>query len=242
MKRNIPIIFFVIVIFAFPVFGAADETVRVIWSDNQEVILELVVPGFQVKNVNQGATSYQQVTIPDFGLTTDIGHPQVPLRGVVVGVAEGAQPVLEIQTADFETFPNYQIAPVPLPEMDEEGGMVVDQHFTFVQDDAIYSKDAFYPPNIVHLGFRGKMRDQEVVQVVFNPIQFNPTREEIRFYNRILVRIGFNGASGRKNRDGSMLNKPHVFEKPGSETGVKPSPYERMLEGLLLNYQEVRGR
>lgn len=243
MKRKFLVIILLITIYALPVHGEGDGPVQVIWSDDQEVILELVVPGFQVQDVNHDGVPYQQVSIPGFGLTTEIGHPQLPVRGLAIGVPEGNKPVLEVLASDFKIFPNYKIAPVPQTEVNEKEGMVVGQFFTFVEDEVIYSQDAFYPPKFARMGFTGKMRDQYVVQVVLFPLQFNPVRQELLLYNRILLRIGFNDAGGGDGEDVSDLEKPQVLKKARA-TGsvVKQAPYEIMLKGFLLNYNEVRGR
>ena len=116
--------------------------------------------------------------------------------------------------------------------------MIVGQFFTYVEDDLTYSKDSFYPSKFARIGFTGKMRDQEVVQVVLFPLQFNPVRQELRLYSRILLRIGFNNVGGG---EGSGLEKPQVLREAGITGGlVKKNPYEVILQGRLLTYNEVR--
>jgi len=224
----------VIIFYSLPVYGAGYGPVQIISSNEQEVVLELVVPGFQVHPVNHDGMSYQQMSIPDFGLTTDVGTPQVPVRGVVVGVPGGAQPSLEILDTDFKILSNYLPPPVPFPEVIEEGTIGFSSRFTFVRDETIYSQDDFFPSKPAIIGFSGKMRDQNVVQIVFYPIQNNPVRQEVRFYTRIVVRIGFQGSVGGEV---PMLEKSQIFQKVDANQGqIKENPYDRMLKSLLLNY------
>jgi hypothetical protein len=237
MKWNFLAIFLAITLQALLAYGAGDGIVQVIRSDDQEVILELAVAGFRVQQIDHEGSSYHRMTIPNFGLTTFVGRPQLPVRGELIGIPRGARPVLEVLAADYKTLSGYQIAPVPRPRMDEESagfGQSAKQglRFNFIQDESVYVQDAFYPSEPVATGFTGRMRDQAVMQVLFHPIRFNPVRKEIRFYNRILVRIGFIHAEEDGIQGIFGLNKLQVPAQPGP---VEDTPYERMLKGLLLN-------
>ena len=226
-----------------PAYGAGDGIVQLIRSDNQEVILELSVAGFQAQPIEYDGTPYHRVTIPNFGLTTEVGHPQLPVRGEVIGVPEGARPVLEILAADFKVLSNYQILPVPRPEVDEEGTLSASLRYTFARVESIYQQDAFFPPEPVRVGFKGRMRDQAVMQILFYPIQTNPVRREVRFYNRILVRVAFQSIDSGSMSDNFALNKPQVLPKAGTgQIPVKGHTYERILENMLLNYPALGRR
>ena len=60
-------------------------------------------------------------------------------------------------------------------------------------DEKFYSRDGFYPEELVEVGPPGIWRDLVVVELQANPVAFNPATGELRVYDRILVRLDYEG-------------------------------------------------
>jgi hypothetical protein len=193
--------------------AATHSTLRVISSDNQSVVLELTVAGFQRETVTYAGQQYDRLTGPDMAQTVTPGMPQVPTRGTLVGlaVAEGVR--LEVLDSRSEIVAGYRLAPAPA----FTAGSDAPQH---VPTDAT---DAFYPEHPVELGEVGYMRDQAVAQVQFYPVQYNPVTGKVRQYRHIRVRLTWDAA-------------PALAAKPA--TGNPPA-YEDLLQNTLLNYTDL---
>lgn len=217
---------------ALPVRAWGEGPLRIIRSDAGEIILELSVAAFQVQDVEHEGVTYHRISIPDFGWMTDVGRPQLPVRSVMVGVPEGTRAAFEILAADYQTLPDYRPVPVPRPEVNEDSVPGAAVTYRFARDGSVYDRDALYPSRPAAVGLMGRMRGREVVQILFHPIRINPAKEELRFYNRILVRVGFEG-EGAGNQVG-----PPALQGPRFGQG---DPYERLIEDVLLNYREVGG-
>src|SRR3990172_8889207 len=138
-----------------PSDGAENPYFTLISADDQEIVLELKVPDFRVEERLHGGVLYQQVNIPDFGLTQEIGKPQVPVRGTLIGFPPTGGMTLEILGVSSRVFKGYHLYPVPRPVLDPKSG-VIQQEFAI--DPEAYATDSFFPEAIVKEGFSGYMR------------------------------------------------------------------------------------
>lgn len=229
MKKLLWIIGLVSYIFPAPLLaGEADHHIALLSSDEKQIIIELRVPDFKAEERREGEVFYQQVSIPDFGLTQEVGKPQVPVRGTLIGLPPTGGMALEILDVSSQVLKGYHLLPVPKPVLDPKSGAIQQE---FAIDPEAYATDAFSPGAIVKEGFSGYMRDQRVVQLLFYPIQFNPSSNELRVYQTIRVKVSFESTFP------SVMAKPYagIFK---SRLSVL-NPYERLLKDLLLNYSRL---
>ena len=198
---------------------------KLLTSNDQEIVLELSVPDFQVETIAYGGQSYQRLLIPEMAQTHSPGDPQVPIRGVFLGVPSTEGVSVEVVEFDYETLSGYRLYPAPALELvgdditapsDIEG---VREVFTLNQDR--YATDAFYSGGLAEIGETGFMRDQAVARIHFYPVQYNPVSGEIRLYTHIQVRITW---------DTQLSGLSMVEASPD---------YERVLQGTLLNYDTL---
>jgi hypothetical protein len=90
----------------------------------------------------------------------------------------------------LEPYYGYRIYPVPQDVLDSQDGMVAVGH-QFVQDQAAYNAEGFYPQAVAELGQSYVFRDQIKQQVIFYPLDFNPVTGALNLYARIRVRIDY---------------------------------------------------
>ena len=65
-------------------------------SDNDGIMVNIVVPGMHSRNVTVNTTDFQVLTMPNAGQTTEVGKPQVPMIGVYLEVPYGIDFTLEL--------------------------------------------------------------------------------------------------------------------------------------------------
>lgn len=168
------------------------EGIEIIESTESGVTLELTTEEFDEEEKIEEGITYQRVSIPGYihGHSSEIGKPQVPMKGVLLGVPTDSAIEISILDTEYTTLSGYNLYPVPDQEAKESGKIKYVAEI-FTKDEAAYNSDAFYPDNLAELGFTGYKRDQKVVQIKLYPIQFNPVTRELKFYKKIRVRLDF---------------------------------------------------
>lgn len=224
MKKVFVIFSIFLAVLALPAYllAGADNYISVISSDSGGITLEIRVPEPHFEEVLEGGNLYHKVTILDFGTTTEVGSPQLPQIGTLLGIPEGGTPTLEVLEADSSLLSRYNILPVHKPVIIEEDGPGR-LEFEFAIDREAYSFNGFIPVSVAKIDFAGFMRDQKVVRLLFFPIQFNPIRGELQYYSRIKVKLNYNTQVVGKGIKKSSIQGTN-------------NAYEKLLENLLLNY------
>jgi hypothetical protein len=198
---------------------------RVLSSDSQAIVLELIVPDFQIETIDHEGQMYHRFTIPGMVQTRTPGDPQVPTRGTFLGVPSTERVSIEVVEADYETLSGYRLFPAPAAEL--IGDNIVDpadiesvgEIFTLNQER--YATDAFYPGGLAEIGATGALRDQAVASVRFYPVQYNPVSGEVRLYRRIVARVTWSTSLS--------------LQAAGPTRRASPT-YEKVLRNTLLNY------
>ncbi len=205
--------------------SSAVAGIIVVESDATHLALDLQFAEPTRTTVERDGVSYTQVSLgPDFGATALAGHPQLPQTSRLAALPPGAHAVLSIEGEVWQTAPVAH-ALLPAPRFDfasptdvADGAPVA----SFFEPDAqAYAADAWTPATLASLGETARLRDQDVIQVIFSPVRYNPVRGEIAWLRQARVTVNFQG---------------------GQPTGAsRPDPYfETTLAGVTLNYEAAR--
>jgi hypothetical protein len=169
--------------------------IEVISSDQSGATLELRTEAFDMAMVEAGGVTYQRVRVLDYihGFTSEVGKPELPVKGVILDVPQGKTASLSVEGTESQVYNGYWIYPVPEKQVSSEGGMerVVEE---FRIDPGLYASNAFYPDMVAQLGQSYTFRGQQRIQVLFYPLHFNPGTKELVQYNRIRVRVDYEGS------------------------------------------------
>ncbi|MCG8606675.1 type IX secretion system sortase PorU, partial [bacterium] len=146
------------------------------------------------------------------------GKPQIPYHVAMVGIPLGASVRATIVESDFELVGNVRILPFSQPQK-------LDDLLTseYVLDRTVYEAQAAFPNRLASVGQPSLMRDQQVVRVEVAGMQYLPGNNQVRKYNRIVLRLEFVG--GEMRREGLR------FSSPSEEIRFRNS---------LLNYEDAR--
>jgi len=200
----------------------AGEPLRLLSSDGRGILLEWTTAGYQIERAGRAGEACQRVLIPGTAQTTAPGQPQVPVRGVLLGLPAAEGVSVQVVEAEVELLRPYRLCPAPALRVlgDDVGAPLVEVSSS---DPARYASDAFYPGQPVTIALSGYLRDQAVAQVHFYPLQYNPLRGEVRLYRRILARVTWTAPPSAATA-GARWASP---------------AYERLLQRTLLNYEAL---
>ncbi|MHC4499011.1 MAG: hypothetical protein ACYS21_07865, partial [Planctomycetota bacterium] len=97
-----------------------DENVK-IRSDSYGITLELVTPDFEIETRQVEDETYQVIKLPfPHGQTTEPGKPQIPVKGVLLGIPFNSSITFDLVSYEREVFSGYNLYPVPHIEQGDE--------------------------------------------------------------------------------------------------------------------------
>jgi hypothetical protein len=108
--------------------------------------LELKTEYFDTDTVYADSLEFERIRVEEYihGYTSEVGQPQMPLKGILIDIPEGMTGSLSIVETEVQSYTGYHIFPVPQAVVDASGAAAaVGEGFVF--DEAAYARDAFYP-------------------------------------------------------------------------------------------------
>ena len=150
----------------------------------------------------------------------EAGAPDLPASMRYIAIPQGSKAVLKIVSTNTETIKNIDIAPAPVIPKDELDKIGVP--LVYKIDDAIYSRNAFYPENPVILSTQKQIRGIDVVSLGISPFQYNPVTKDLIVYKDIQVEINFEGGNGHFGND-----------------AYRNRWWDPILEDVIFNYNQL---
>ncbi len=138
---------------------------------------------------------YVTVSYEDYGYVNPFGAPMLPSRGVIVLVPATAAytgyEVMNVKTVSlgkgFNVMPQQKPVPISFKVPEE-----------FIKPDAeVYSKNAFYPDNVVKFTHLGTMSGFRLASFIVYPVIYNPVTGEIKAVTSITFRVKYE--EGKRN-------------------------------------------
>ncbi len=211
--------------------GDDAATLTLISSGSQGVVFELSTPVYALQPGYDEQQPYQLLSVPGLDQSTGVGKPQLPLKGVLIGVPVDADFTLNILEDEKEILPGeFNIQPVATqgPMVDEfQPGDIL-----FTPDETIYQSVHPYPENLANMGDPAWIREQRVLQVAVYPFQYIPTEKKLVWHKRIRIEIRFvyPGQDNKTNLSSVTSN--------GANSVV--SPFEATFQSQLINYETAK--
>ncbi len=203
-------------------------------SSRSATAFEFNLAGVETESKDVSGTVYKKVIpiadVPElFGETAKEGLPDLPVMAQLVAIPDQAGVRVEIVSSSYEVIENFEALPCQ-PAM-AEGSR---EEAPFIKDEAFYAKNEFFPQEIVSLGEPIICRDLRMMQVVVNPVQYNPATKELRVYTDIDFRLSYEGIDTR-NMKARRDNKISEAFLPLYKA-LTPNADE-----MLASYEPVRG-
>ncbi|MBC7188583.1 MAG: type IX secretion system sortase PorU, partial [Calditrichaeota bacterium] len=174
---------------------------------------------WSMSKVVKDRKEYTVISFRDAQPVGEEGAPQLPARAFVVGIPLTGEVTASVTEARYEELPCGELLPRPYLRRDEEG--LLQEHFA--PDSAIYAAAEVWPSSPVVVSNPAMVRQQRVVKVTLVPVQYLHAAQRIRRYDRISVRLRFQG--DLQEARGSSVAQPRE---------------EDLYRELLVNYEQAR--
>ena len=127
---------------------------------------------------------YTRLVVPDESYYLEEGKPELPIICRSVIVPDTLEMDIRVISSTYHEYEGIKIAP-------SKGNLLrtVNPNDVPYIFDEIYNQDTWYPQNIVELQEPYILRDFRGQVIVFNPFQYNPMTETLRFYTAVTVEM-----------------------------------------------------
>lgn len=172
--------------------------------------------------ININGTLYNQIKIPNAGLSPIVGNPAVPMTTSFLEIPHGVNINFKILYNTSQVAEGYNIIPSQEPPEDFPNATVP----PFTINTSTYLTNQFYPLKIASIEGQNMdspiiIRGHRVLILTLFPVQFNPITQQVITYSKIEVRLNY-------NRPAQIGSIPRRLLSPA---------FESLCEGLLLNYR-----
>ncbi|MEO0068343.1 MAG: C25 family cysteine peptidase [candidate division WOR-3 bacterium] len=164
---------------------------KVISSNEEKTVVELNLEGIYVDSIKVDNRLFQTLTlnISAGGVLTQVGSPELPVVSRFIAIPDDKDVSLRVIAEETVTLKGFNIYPAQAP-MPEEG-----EPQPFVIDEKRYSTDEFYPDVSCRTSAPMIMRDFRLVQLILQPVRFNPVSGELQIARRLQVELRYEGQS-----------------------------------------------
>ncbi len=199
-----------------------DCPIELVSATPQGVILQLIISksDFNIHTHERNGKQFQSVSFPRCRFASEPEYPHLPMQTALIGVpADASFSIRIIEGNDFSTYTLKHT--------------LADNRDTFRKDNSEgtllkhKSENRFYPDNLAKIGTAGWIRENRVLPIQLNPVQYNPVRGIVKLYHKLVVEVQFSG----------MRNTPathRALSRPESAV------YEDMFGKLLVNPQTAK--
>nr|NQU90783.1 hypothetical protein [Bacteroidota bacterium] len=187
-------------------FSASESTspnLTLSTSNDTIVEFEINVPGMYSTEID----SFNRIEILNHFRMDSIGFPEVPVLSYLVAIPSCDSVIINTSLLDSIRISDVNIYPAPELVHDTLTGGEITLVEQFSYDTTAYNTDDWFPGAIAEAMDKGAIRDQNVVRVLFYPVQFNPVDKEILAYSKVKIALTFHNASGSIRKDVGIFNE-----------------------------------
>lgn len=158
-------------------------------SDEKGISIKLSLGGFWEETVTIEGEKYQKLSIPNAGIGTTPGLPQMPFITAMVALPYGVEIAVEQPKGDPVIRREYTIIPArePWPIFPDA------KKPAFTKNEKFYTQDAFFPKELVSIGKPIIMHGIRMAKIVVSPIQYNPGTKDIRVFKQLTFKLAYRG-------------------------------------------------
>jgi len=208
--------------------------INLIESNFEQVVFEVKVLGMWSEEVNTKGGVFNQLTIPECGITNVIGEPRLPVISKMVQIPYGAEVTVEVVSSEFKERSLEElgilntIVPVQPPILKVEGAW---EDAQFVIDQDYYQTDAFSPSLLAKNGEIGSIRGHRFVVVEIYPVSYNPKAGSLRLYSSVKIKVTLSGSDVTTTENMLYRYASPPFEKLCREFFINYQAYKDMMKG-----------
>jgi len=160
-------------------FGTSREPkapeIILISSTNTQLVYSVETFGFYSSEITQNGTVYQKIEMPEVVNNNRPGYPALPLMNKPVCYSGKVFPTVSVDVTQQLVLNNYMVYPAPMLHDSVMTGGIPYIAELFFLDPHIYGQNTIYPLDVTGIVSQSQFRDQKYVNVVTNPLRWNPT-------------------------------------------------------------------
>ncbi len=186
-------------------FSAGESTqpnYELLKSTDTIVEFDIDIPGMFSTEID----TFNRVQIKEHFKTDSAGLPEVPIISYLVAIPSCDSIILNVQLLDSINYTSFNIYPAPKIVPDTTAGGAVALVEEFFYNRTAYQTNAWFPGIAAETIDKGAIRAQDVVRVLFYPIQFNPVKKEIWAYSKAKFTLTFYNSSGSIQKNVGFFN------------------------------------
>lgn len=240
MKKLFTLIILIGIFAISPYLLQAGENISISMEDGV-IEVNIDYSAFDTEAINVDGKVYSKVALENSGYLNKPGFPMIPAAIALLNVSAEDISGIEVVDAKSQTFSGYKLLPCPSKEVNLIDGNLAAKN-VFKEDSVVYGKNSFFPEKLFEPGQSGKMRGNNLSQIIFYPLQFNPVTGEIRFFSKISARVLIKarpteGASFRKLTEGvAKVYRKSSYRKAGRTLKVSTGE-----EGIYkITYNDIK--
>lgn len=204
---------------SFNTSNSKTTSVQLLSFDTESAVVEITLAGLEVEQKVENEVKFQKISLPNYFRTTnEIGKPEIPSVSFSLGVPDLEAVSFTIIDSSIIKFSDFNIYPVQEPFYGTESR-------PFVIDESFYKTDSFYPTFINENSNPSELRNIRTMDFSIYPIRFNPNAKELYVYNKIKLKIEFNG-----------VKSSNIIVKNSSVS----SEWDKMYASSILNYNYIQ--
>ena len=198
---------FLIFIFLFSFLNVfAQEDFKILSSSRNSLTVEYIPQFLDLKEYSINSSEYYNVELNN-GMEfskTEVGLPAIPVRIFPVGVPNETGNTISIISSEYKVLSG-KVKPKPNVKK------INDLPSYFYEESENYNK--YQNPELVSFGDYGLVRDLIVQNINVVPVQFNPIKEEIKIYSKIVFQINFPNSNNYGSITKSELTRNLVINQ-----------------------------
>ena len=187
MKRTIYLL--ITISFCFSLLNAEDITIENNYGEktitcskrNNQLSIDFSLKSYSIENVQNSNIGFKKISIPNEGLTKTKGLPELPQTVRLIALENDGNPYINLLRYETEVIEDIII----FPSQFVNGK--ISSEFEF--DQEYYNNGDIFPKEIVRIGKPAIFRDYRVANLIINPFQYDPKRQQLTLYKNIEFEI-----------------------------------------------------
>ncbi|MFH1679138.1 MAG: C25 family cysteine peptidase [Candidatus Eisenbacteria bacterium] len=171
--------------------GAEELAVRVLESNDERVVLEYLVGGFERTPLDIEGAAYSAIFLGEESSILETGYPELPHVCRSVVIPDQGRMEVTVVSAEFEEIAGMDVAP-------SKGVLdrTVDPASVPHEFGDVYGRDEWYPQDVAWGREPYILRDFRGLCVVVQPFQYNAVSRVLRVFTRVVVEVRVAGPDG----------------------------------------------
>ena len=186
----------------------AGPEVKLVSSSEQRVVVDFVLPGFNMTPVRTTDGSKVLVTVPEMASMLEAGAPDLPQFPIPAIIGDVAEMSVSIAASDFTDYENVEI----VPSKGNFSRQIDPTTVPYTYGD-MYAQDAFYPAEQAYLETPYILRDFRGQNIMVRPFAYNPVAKTLRVYHHMTIemtKVSDNGVNQKAARKSAPKLAPEM--------------------------------